>query len=176
MLREFDISTVSRIYLLYCTLFSQLYAKDVDTFQMTLAAGDYLNKIATDADVSVFCKARVVETNQYFFKKETFTIDRPDVVIDAPRTADMNGEFPVDISFTNKLGVDLTECRLSLLGTGIRPVRTVKLYKSVIEAGVTIKQTFNLRARVAGKKELVALLHTRQLRNITGSASIEVYN
>ena len=141
---------------------------------MMMTGAEYLNKIATDATLGVSCKARVLGANQYFFKKESFFIDRPDVNIHCPSSVTLGEEFPLEISFTNTLNIPLTECRLILSGPGLQSVRPVKLYKSTIDAGETVNQTINFRARVLGVREVVALLHTRQIQNITGSASMKV--
>lgn len=135
---------------------------------------DYLNKIATDATIAVFCKATVRETGQRYFKKETFTVDRPNVVIHTPNSVNVNEEFPVEFVFTNELSIPLTECRLIIDGPGVHSVHPVKLHKSTITAGECIKQTMMFKAHVAGVKELVAQLHTRQLQNVTGSADVQV--
>lgn len=141
---------------------------------LELKGEDYLNKIATDAMVTVFCKAKVRETGQRFFKKETFTVDRPDIDLRAPRYVDHGREFEIDISFTNELSISLTECRLVIEGPGIQAVKPIKIAKSVIGAGETLNQTITFKARSMGAKEIVAQLHTRQLQNITGSTRIKV--
>lgn len=135
---------------------------------------DYLNKIATDATIAVFCQAKVMSTGQRFFQKESFAIDRPDLRVTAPYSVEKGEEFKIDVSFENELSLALTECRLLVGGPGIHPVKPVKLYTSTIGAGETVHQTITLKAKSVGTKEIVAQLHTRQLQNITGSVHIDI--
>lgn len=139
-----------------------------------LAGKDYLNRIATDSTVAVFCTARVLQTGQCYFKKESYQVDRPDIQLVVPDSVSANEQFSVDFSYTNQLDIDLTECRLRIDGPGLQPLHPTKLFKSTISAGETINQTLTFKARSVGVKELVSLLHTRQLQNLTGSAIITV--
>lgn len=153
----------------------QLFPGTPALIEMALEGKDYLNKIATDAMITVFCKAKVRETGQRFFKKETFTVDHPDIELEAPGSVDRGQEFTVDVSFHNELSIPLTECRLIVEGPGVYSVKPVKIAKSVIGAGDKLNQTITFKARASGFKEIIAHLHTRQLQNITGSTSIRVY-
>lgn len=135
---------------------------------------EYLNEIATDATIAVFCQAKVLSTGQRFFQKESFAIDRPDLHVAAPSYVDKGEEFKVDVSFKNELSLPLTECRLLVGGPGIHPVKPVKLYTSTIDAEESVQQTITMKAKSVGTKEIVAQLHTRQLQNITGSISVDV--
>lgn len=138
---------------------------------MVLKGKDYLNRIASDALITAFCKAKVNETGQRYFTKETFSIERPKLLMVAPRRVTKGEEFNLQVSFSNQLSIDLTSCRLKVEGPGIEAVAGYEMADE-IAGGETVTIDVTMMASSAGSKEIIAHLHTRQLQNITGVCTV----
>ncbi|XP_064610806.1 protein-glutamine gamma-glutamyltransferase K-like isoform X2 [Liolophura sinensis] len=139
---------------------------------MSLKCSDYINGVEADAHVSVYVHASVKETGQKFMQRQTFWIDKPQLELQAPTTAQVGKSFDLVVKFTNHLSVPVTNGHLNVDGPGIQRLASVKVKKS-IAPGEEIKETVQLKPRRLGRKEIIANFYCKQISDITGIVDVD---
>lgn len=138
-----------------------------------LEPASYLNKLDEDASLSVHAMAQVKQTAQIFTDQQTYELQKPDLQVEVTSdTVKVGDTFPATVSFSNPLGVALTSASVTFEGLGIQQVTTN--FKKPIQPDQTVKETVNLSARLAGKREVIASLHSKQLTGVDGAVTIQV--
>ncbi|XP_002738254.1 protein-glutamine gamma-glutamyltransferase K-like [Saccoglossus kowalevskii] len=94
------------------------------------------------------------------------------MTVSDPSKLKRDEDFTVDISFTNPLPVTLTNVRFNLEGLRFQQAKTIQYGDIAPEADVHVN--FNLTPKLAGKKILVATLHSNQLQGVNGALQVEI--
>ncbi|XP_038074044.1 protein-glutamine gamma-glutamyltransferase K-like [Patiria miniata] len=139
-------------------------------------ADEYLNKMVDQSAFKVLLLGHVDETGQAFAEEEDFRLRTPDLDVKLLRPAasevKVGQEVEVELSLQNPLKKTLTNCEISVDGSGLLAPRVIKLSK--MAAGGTLTQTVNIKPRKAGERTLVATFESDQLSQVTGELDLNV--
>lgn len=81
---------------------------------MTIDFAEYIKHIAYQRELAAVASATVVETDQVYYKSESFQITGSSMTIDAPKAVRLGEEAEAVIVFKNPLQENLTGLQLTL--------------------------------------------------------------
>ncbi|XP_078000941.1 protein-glutamine gamma-glutamyltransferase K-like isoform X2 [Glandiceps talaboti] len=142
---------------------------------MTIYYDDYKSFILDHTALKFFIVAVRKEPRRHEIALQDEIMLQPPILkmtVADPSKLKRDEEFSVNISFTNPLPITLTECRFNL--EGLRFQQSKIIQQGDIEAEADVKVSFNLTPKLAGRKVLVATLHTKELQGISGSLQLEI--
>ncbi|XP_055892689.1 hemocyte protein-glutamine gamma-glutamyltransferase-like isoform X1 [Biomphalaria glabrata] len=129
---------------------------------------DYDGKLKDCCMLDVTIWAVVQETEQYFTKKDDFRLRKPHLAIKAPSEAVSGQQFTVDVSFTNPLNRDLTNCYVVVDGLA----QSFKFPQTNVAANSTFMATLPIIPTKVGKTDLIISFNSDQLEDINVSHHI----
>ncbi|KAK7498048.1 hypothetical protein BaRGS_00010636, partial [Batillaria attramentaria] len=140
---------------------------------MALKCADYINTKDTDSHVNVYVIATARETKQRFATRETIWIEKPHLEVKTEGRTSLSQPFQVVLKVVNTLNVPLSGGVFNVEGPGIQRVTGVKC-KKPIGPGEECRETVTLKARRAGRQEIVANFYCRQICDVAGAAELDI--
>lgn len=140
---------------------------------MSLKCADYINAKDTDSHVNVYVIAKARETNQRFATRDTIWIEKPHMEVKTEGKTSLSQPFQVVLKIVNTLNVPLNGGVFNVEGPGIQRVMGVKC-KKPIAPGEEFRETVTLKARRAGRQEIVANFYCRQICDVAGAAELDI--
>ncbi|XP_074644960.1 protein-glutamine gamma-glutamyltransferase 4-like [Tubulanus polymorphus] len=148
---------------------------EVKHLKMELPVLEYMNKLNDDAEMKVFCCAKVEETGYVFVEDEVYDIDKEDLTVEASQqTPKVGDEFDVKISFKNKLSIPLHGGVIEVESPGIIRDDLIINIDSPVEPGALLVKNVTLKPMYDGKREIICSFNSNELKNITGSVGVVV--
>lgn len=144
-----------------------------ESVQLTLGAGDYVRRLNPEASLQLYVSLAVADTGQHYVTTRAFTLAKPALVITVPEVVKVDSDYEGVVSFTNPLAVPLTGLTITIEGASLATADVYHLRKAV-KPGETVTQTFALKPRRAGRREIEAALTSDQLCGVTGSYQFKV--
>lgn len=141
--------------------------------KLSLKASDYISSIDTDSHVNIYIIANVKETNQKYICREIIRCERPNLELKTEGNATVGKPFDVIVKLVNTLSIPLTGGYINLEGPGMQKVSAVKI-KKPINPNEEIRETIQIKPRRAGRREIIANFHCKQLCDVTGVTEVEI--
>ncbi|KAH9495958.1 hypothetical protein Btru_013865, partial [Bulinus truncatus] len=110
------------------------------SYNVVATQDDYDGKLKDCCMLDVTIWAVVQETEQCFTKKDDFRLRKPHLAIKAPSEAVTGQEVKVDVSFTNPLNRELTNCYVVVDGLS----QSIKYPQSKVSANSTFMATLSV--------------------------------
>ncbi|XP_037345777.2 protein-glutamine gamma-glutamyltransferase 2 [Pungitius pungitius] len=135
---------------------------------------DY-HKAMTDCDcmrVSAVATDKREPQNLYLAESDVMLLDPP-ITVNIPKTARVNREVQGELFFTNPLSETLTQCSLTLSGSGLI-LDELQLKIPDLKQSTRLCVRFPLLPYRSGKRTLLVDFDCSAFRNIKGSAAIDV--
>ncbi|XP_077976986.1 protein-glutamine gamma-glutamyltransferase K-like [Glandiceps talaboti] len=135
---------------------------------------DYIDVSLEHATMKTYVLGQIEESNEIFAEQDDFSLTPPslDIKVKESSTATVGGQIPVSVSFVNPLDKSLTDLKFILEGPGIQKTKIIthRNVKSKQVANINI----SLTPQKAGKRKLIASLHSKELFGITGYVDLEI--
>ncbi|XP_028169712.1 hemocyte protein-glutamine gamma-glutamyltransferase-like, partial [Ostrinia furnacalis] len=145
-----------------------------EQISILVTADDYLPKLVEYCNMKISAMAIVDETKQSWADDDDFQVLKPnitikfndDLIIDQPATA--------VLSFPNPLDRSLSGCEFRVTSSGIAG-RTLRIAASDVGPKGVVTAELPVQPNKLGKINFVATFKSVELKDITGAASVEVY-
>nr|CAD7265055.1 unnamed protein product [Timema shepardi] len=152
----------------------QVQPKSKELLKLTVKPEDYLDKLVEYCNMKIYALATVTDTNETWGEEDDFQIIKPKLDIKVSESLPVNQPTVVKFSFTNPLKITLTKCQFKYEGPGVTKNKTIP-YRD-IRAGELVVLEHRFTPMRAGAQKLVATFSSTELLDITGAASIDVYD
>nr|CAD7411873.1 unnamed protein product [Timema poppensis] len=152
----------------------QVQPKSKELLKLTVKPEDYLDKLVEYCNMKIYALATVTDTNETWGEEDDFQIIKPKLDIKVSESLPVNQPTVVKFSFTNPLKITLTKCQFKYEGPGVTRNKTIP-YRD-IRAGELVVLEHRFTPMRAGAQKLVATFSSTELLDITGAASIDVYD
>nr|CAD7425377.1 unnamed protein product [Timema monikensis] len=175
----------------------QVQPKSKELLKLTVKPEDYLDKLVEYCNMKIYALATVADTNETWGEEDDFQIIKPKLDIKVSESLPVNQPTIVKFSFTNPLKITLTKCQFKYEGPGVTKNKTIS-YRDIragelvvlehrftpmragvqkdIRAGELVVLEHRFTPMRAGVQKLVATFSSTELLDITGAASIDVYD
>ncbi|KAB7506349.1 Hemocyte protein-glutamine gamma-glutamyltransferase [Armadillidium nasatum] len=140
---------------------------------LTIDYDEYWKHLQEHCMIKIYAICRVQETGQTWTDEDDFQVEKPKLNITAPESIERGEECSLDFSFENPLDETLTECQLSIDGSGLLRPKEINIGESV-GPKAEFSYSFVFRPRIHGKRKVIVNFNSKQLFEISGSKSIEV--
>ncbi|RXG53875.1 Hemocyte protein-glutamine gamma-glutamyltransferase, partial [Armadillidium vulgare] len=131
---------------------------------LTVEYKEYWKRLQEHCMIKMYTICRVKETGQIFSEEDDFQV---------PKEAKRGEACEVIINFTNPLDDELTDCQLSIDGSGLLRPRAIKIPGTVTPKG-KFAYYFRFSPKVHGNRKIVASFNSKELFDISGMNSIVV--
>nr|CAD7195290.1 unnamed protein product [Timema douglasi] len=149
-------------------------SKVEELLKLTVKPEDYLDKLVEYCNMKIYALATVTDTNETWGEEDDFQIIKPKLDIKVSESLPVNQPTVVKFSFTNPLKITLTKCQFKYEGPGVTKNKTIP-YRD-IRAGELVVLEHRFTPMRAGAQKLIATFSSTELLDITGAASIDVYD
>ncbi|XP_064640895.1 hemocyte protein-glutamine gamma-glutamyltransferase-like [Lineus longissimus] len=147
--------------------------KTKGSVSMKVEPNEYLRQLVELANIKISVMVNVEETGQSYAKNDDFRLIKPDLVINGPKEVVVGKQVLYDISFTNPLDVPLTKCQYQCEGPGLQRAKRVNIGN--VAPGEKAVALVDMTPRRCGKnRQLVAVFHSAELVDVSGSLDITV--
>ncbi|KAL7640138.1 UNVERIFIED_CONTAM: hypothetical protein RMT77_009552 [Armadillidium vulgare] len=140
---------------------------------LTVDYKEYWKRLQEHCMIKMYTICRVKETGQTFTEEDDFQVEKPPLDIEVPKEAKRGEACEVIINFTNPLDDELTDCQLSIDGSGLLRPRAIKIPGTVTPKG-KFAYYFRFSPKVHGNRKIVASFNSKELFDISGTNSIVV--
>uniref|UniRef100_A0A2P2HW15 protein-glutamine gamma-glutamyltransferase n=1 Tax=Hirondellea gigas TaxID=1518452 RepID=A0A2P2HW15_9CRUS len=147
--------------------------KQEQELALTITYREYWRKLVEHCFIKMYAICRVVETQQTWTEEDDFQITKPALNIDVPTKVTRGQKVEAVFSFTNPLDEELTECSLSVDGSGLLRPRAININSTVPPGGEFIHK-FEFVPRIQGERKLIVSFSAKELFDISGSKTITV--
>ncbi|KAI4471010.1 protein-glutamine gamma-glutamyltransferase [Holotrichia oblita] len=145
-----------------------------DRLVLRVTKDKYLSKLVEYSNMKVHAIASVEETSQIWADEDDFQVVKPSISIKIQDEVYTKVPTPITLRFTNPLQTALTKCKFNISGSSAIRSQVV-LYPDVKPGGV-IKADTQLIVSFPGSHKVIAVFDCNELRDITGSALVEVFD
>ncbi|XP_066591017.1 hemocyte protein-glutamine gamma-glutamyltransferase-like [Prorops nasuta] len=143
-----------------------------EQLRLTVTVDDYLDKLVEYCIMKLYCIATVKETNQTWADEDDFQVLKPSIDVKIEGDPVVGRPSTIVLSFKNPLMRTLTECKFNYAGPGLSKNKTIEFRDVEPEEEVHVEH--QLIPQKSGNQKIVATFTSKELLDITGSASIEV--
>lgn len=158
---------------MFLVCFSSLITGEV--IRIRINPQDYQDKLVDYSMVKVYAIGTVKETQQVWSEEDDFTFEKPNLLLNVRGDSEIHvgREFNLEIKFTNPLSRSLTDVSFTIEGPGLMhpiriPFRDIQPHESIVHV-----ERFN--PQKTGSRKIVVVFHSRQLIDVIGSKSVQVY-
>ncbi|XP_046739313.1 hemocyte protein-glutamine gamma-glutamyltransferase-like [Diprion similis] len=144
-----------------------------EQLKLTVTVDDYLDKLVEYAIMKLYAIATVKETRQTWAEEDDFQVLKPTITIKIQDELSVGKPAAISLSFTNPLQKTLTECKFNYAGPGLARNKTL-MFRDVAP-GELVHVEHQLIPQKAGKQTIIATFTSKQLVDVTGSQSVEVF-
>ncbi|XP_012257376.2 hemocyte protein-glutamine gamma-glutamyltransferase-like [Athalia rosae] len=145
---------------------------DREVLKLTVTVDDYTDKLVEYAIMKLEAIATVKETLQTWSGEDDFQILKPTIDIKIEDKLIVGKSTAISFSFKNPLTRNLTKCEFNYAGIGL--ARHIKLPFENIRPGELVTVRHRLVPQKAGQLNLVATFTSKELVDVTGSATVRV--
>ncbi|XP_031574410.1 protein-glutamine gamma-glutamyltransferase K-like [Actinia tenebrosa] len=140
---------------------------------LSISVDEYL-KMAPDASIKTYFKAKVKETGQVFCDMDDIEFNKPELIAMIPYKVGKNEEFEVSFQFTNPLPIKLTNANLNVENSRMIPSSITKSIRKAIGPNDEVSIPVILESKKKGKRYIDASFHSDQLSGVRGEFEITV--
>nr|XP_002119887.1 protein-glutamine gamma-glutamyltransferase K [Ciona intestinalis] len=154
-------------------LSDDIAAGKTHTFNVSLPFNTYKDSTRGENDVKFFMLGGVTgNEDQVFSEQDLVDLEKPDITVKVPASAQVGKQINVKASFTNPLSISLTGCMFTFEGAGIRDETIVEVsdVKPKAVSSVDVKIT----PRVVGTRKVIVGFSSKQLEGLRGNAELKV--
>ncbi|XP_043498995.1 hemocyte protein-glutamine gamma-glutamyltransferase-like [Polistes fuscatus] len=143
-----------------------------EQLRLTVTVDDYLDKLVEYCIMKLYTIATVKETKQTWADEDDFQVLKPNITVKIEDDPILGRPTTITLSFKNPLQKTLTNCKFNYAGPGlarnkILPFRDVGPLEEVYVEHQLVPQK-------PGEQKIIATFASKELVDITGSATIEV--
>ncbi|GLH05666.1 Annulin [Gryllus bimaculatus] len=145
-----------------------------EKLRLKVHADEYLEKLVEYCNMKICAIATVVDTRYTWADEDDFLVIKPPITVKLPDTLKVNEAAVAKLSFKNPLKKTLTKCKIRLEAPGlIRTARPVVQYRDVKPLeDVTLE--YEVTPIKEGNLKLIATFYSKELVDISGSATVDV--
>lgn len=145
-----------------------------DTLALTVYPVDYMGRLVDYCMMKIYTLIKVKETNQTWSEEDDFVLEKPKLKITVLNRLQLGRSGQIQVSFMNPLDVPLTQCRITLDGSGA--FDEVKHQLGDIPAKGRCLHTLVVRPKKLGSGALVATFASEEMIDVYGSCKLEVFH
>lgn len=151
----------------------KLKPKKEQDITLTVEYKEYWKRLQEQCMIKMYAICRVKETGQTWTDEDDFQVEKPPLKIEVPKEVKRGEQCEVVFSFTNPLDEELTECHLSIDGSGLLQPRSISVPGAVQPKGKFI-YNFRFTPKIHGLRKIVAVFNAKELFDINGAHSMTV--
>ncbi|XP_012266223.1 hemocyte protein-glutamine gamma-glutamyltransferase-like [Athalia rosae] len=145
-----------------------------EQLKLTVKVDDYLEKLVEYSIMKLYAIATVKETNQTWAEEDDFQVLKPPITVKIDGELIVGKPAAISLSFTNPLNRILTQCKFNYAGPGLTRNKTLPFRDVGPNELVRVEHQFE--PQKAGKQQIIATFTSKQLVDVTGSATVEVFD
>lgn len=145
-----------------------------DILALTVYPVDYMGRLVDYCMMKIYTLIKVKETNQTWSEEDDFVLEKPKLKITVLNRLQLGRSGQIQVSFMNPLDVPLTQCRITLDGSGA--FDEVKHQLGDIPAKGRCLHTLVVRPKKLGSGALVATFASEEMIDVYGSCKLEVFH
>nr|XP_033341897.1 hemocyte protein-glutamine gamma-glutamyltransferase-like [Megalopta genalis]XP_033341898.1 hemocyte protein-glutamine gamma-glutamyltransferase-like [Megalopta genalis]XP_033341899.1 hemocyte protein-glutamine gamma-glutamyltransferase-like [Megalopta genalis]XP_033341900.1 hemocyte protein-glutamine gamma-glutamyltransferase-like [Megalopta genalis]XP_033341901.1 hemocyte protein-glutamine gamma-glutamyltransferase-like [Megalopta genalis] len=143
-----------------------------EQLRLTVTEDDYLDKLVEYCIMKLYCIATVKETRQTWADEDDFQVLKPNIMIKIEGDPTVGKPSTISLSFVNPLRRVLTDCKFNYAGPGLSKNKTLVFRNVEPEEHIYVEH--QLIPQKSGSQKIIATFSSKQLVDITGSASVDV--
>ncbi|XP_033341899.2 hemocyte protein-glutamine gamma-glutamyltransferase [Megalopta genalis] len=143
-----------------------------EQLRLTVTEDDYLDKLVEYCIMKLYCIATVKETRQTWADEDDFQVLKPNIMIKIDGDPTVGKPSTISLSFVNPLRRVLTDCKFNYAGPGLSKNKTLVFRNVQPEEHIYVEH--QLIPQKSGSQKIIATFSSKQLVDITGSASVDV--
>ncbi|KAJ1123905.1 hypothetical protein NDU88_002372 [Pleurodeles waltl] len=150
-----------------------LGSKEVKEIPLSIPYNQYEDRLPTENMIQVRAVCLCDQTQDYVVVERNMLLENPKLKITVPETLMVNKTATAEVSFTNPLHKEVTDCVLTAEGSGlIKDVLTIKA--GSVKSGETLKIPIKITPNRAGLRHLVIDFTCSKFSNIKACEAINV--
>ncbi|KAG7205076.1 hypothetical protein KM043_005453 [Ampulex compressa] len=143
-----------------------------EQLRLTVTVDDYLDKLVEYCIMKLYCIATVKETRQTWADEDDFQVLKPSITVKIEGEPVVGKPSTISLSFKNPLKRTLTNCMFNYAGPGLAKNKSLPFREVAPEEEVYVEH--QLVPQKSGEQKIIATFTSKELVDITGSASVEV--
>lgn len=159
--------------IVYNSLFVNI-SSPAEQLKLSVTVDNYLDKLVEYSMMKLYAIATVEETKQTWAEEDDFQVIKPTIEVKFKDEPIVGKPVAISLSFTNPLKRVLTECKFNYAGSGLSKNKTLPFRD--VGPGELVHVEHQLVPQKAGKQQIIATFTSKQLVDVTGSASVEVFD
>lgn len=140
---------------------------------LTVQFNEYWKKLVEGCLMKIYIICRVEETGQTYTEEDDFVVEKPRLQIGLQGEMKERQSCQVTFSFKNPLDTPLTNCHLSIDGSGLMRPKSFDIEGDVDPEG-QFSYTMRFRPRIHGDRKIIASFYSKELSDINGVKSFSV--
>lgn len=143
-----------------------------EVMHISITPDIYLDKMVDHNIVKIYAIANVKETKQSWSKEDDFPFLKPTINIAITGDLKVGSECEATFSFKNPIDRRLTECTISVEGTGLQRPKVSNFRDVEPNEDVIFKETFY--PKKSGSRKIMASFNSKIMTGVIGSTTIEI--
>ncbi|XP_044576670.1 hemocyte protein-glutamine gamma-glutamyltransferase-like isoform X2 [Cotesia glomerata] len=144
-----------------------------EQLRLKVTVDEYLDKLVEYSIMKINAIATVEETNQTWADEDDFQVIKPTIKVQIAGDPMVGQSSTITLSFRNPLKIALTNCVFNYAGPGISKNKTLKFRD--VGPLEDIQVEHELVPQKSGRQQIIATFTSDQLVDVTGSATVDVY-